>query len=406
MWPDHTQILLFFLVLVAMAAGWWLGRRATVPRGHSSLPAFRVEYFKGLNYLLNEQPDKAIEVFVRMLEADSSTVETHFALASLFRRRGEVDRAIRIHQNLIARPNLKREDRYQALFELAEDYMRAGLFDRAESLFAELVDIRAHMERALRGLLTIYEQQKDWDQAISIARKLETASGRSQRDVIAQYHCELAALALEDDDLKRARKMLKRAQLFDRDSIRAALMLAELASREGENRAAIRHYQRIMEVDPDFVPEVLSPMVRALAREGAASELTGFLQALCTRFPAARAKVALAALSDPGIDDPVARSCIRNYLSETPLLAGLFELVAELPMPAGGDGDGRVAAVQVALRRFLEQGPHYRCRQCGFTGKTLYWQCPTCRSWDSTRPRPELALSMAVASGQEATLVP
>lgn len=403
MWPN-TQVLLFFIILAALAVGWWLGRRGTIARAPSSVPAFRVEYFKGLNYLLNEQPDKAIEVFVRMLEADSSTVETHFALASLFRRRGEVDRAIRIHQNLIARPNLRREDRFQALFELAEDYMRAGLFDRAESLFAELVDIRPHMERALRGLLTIYEQQKDWEQAISIARKLESASGRSQRDVIAQYHCELAQLALEDDDLKHARKMLKRAQLFDRDSIRAALMLAELAAREGENRAAIRQYQRIMEVDADFVPEVLSPMARALVREGAGAELGGFLQTLCSKIPAARVKIALAALSDPGIDDPVAEACIRDYLNETPLLAGLFELVRDLPAAAGSDRDNRVAAVRVALRRFLELGPHYRCRQCGFTGKTLYWQCPTCRSWDSTRPRPELALSTAVESGQEGNL--
>ena len=165
-----SSAILILLLMAAAALGWLFAQWERSGRHDSSFKQVSAEYFKGLNYLLNEQPDKAIEVFIKMAEVDSDTVETHFALASLFRRRGEVDRAIRIHQNLIARPSLSRMHRAQALFELAQDYLRAGLLDRAESILLEMLDTPPYTDTAFRCLISLYDQHKDWAQALSMRR--------------------------------------------------------------------------------------------------------------------------------------------------------------------------------------------------------------------------------------------
>ncbi len=190
---EINWMIIIWLLPVAAFSGWLYGRRCNSPSGTAYNDRLHPEYFKGLNYVLNEQPDKAIEVFVKMLEVDSETVETHLALGNLFRRRGEVDRAIRIHQNLIARPNLNREQRSLALLELGMDYMRSGLFDRAESLFIELVEIDLYTVAAFTELLDIYQQEKDWGNAIKMARRLELSSGRSLKKNIAHFYCEQAS---------------------------------------------------------------------------------------------------------------------------------------------------------------------------------------------------------------------
>ncbi|NNF96569.1 MAG: tetratricopeptide repeat protein, partial [Halobacteria archaeon] len=184
--------ILFFLLPIAALSGWWLGRRSKARRQEESSLELPSSYLRGLNYLLNEQQDKAIDLFIQLLDVDNDTVETHLALGSLFRRRGEVDRAIRIHQNLIARPTLSKEQRMQALFELGQDYMRAGLLDRAETLLGELIGNEPHTVAALQHLLDIYQQEKDWDKAIQIAQRLESRTGQSKRNLIAQYYCEKA----------------------------------------------------------------------------------------------------------------------------------------------------------------------------------------------------------------------
>src|SRR5690554_2987083 len=228
---------LFWLLLpVAALSGWLIGRRRD-SRPDSDGGKLHGEYFQGLNYLLNEQPDKAIEVFTRMVEVDSDTVETHLALGNLFRRRGEVDRAIRIHQNLIARPTLNAEQRSLALLELGMDYMRSGLLDRAEGLFKELAETGNHMEPALRQLLVIYQQEKDWSNAIMVARRLESISGEALHAVVAQFHCERASEHLAAGREREAQEDVRRALNVDPRCVRASLMEAEMARDGGRTRA-------------------------------------------------------------------------------------------------------------------------------------------------------------------------
>ena len=248
---SEPTLFLFLLLPVAALSGWLIGRRdkPQIARRHGhELP---LGYIKGLNYLLDEQPDKAIDVFIQMLDVNSETVETHLALGSLFRRRGEVDRAIRIHQNLIARPTLNAEQRMHALNELGQDYMRAGLLDRAEALYAELVESGPHTINALQQLIDIYQQEKDWEKAIESARKLAFKTRKSQDTVIAHYYCELAEQELRANETHKALKLIKKALATDSRCARASILEGDIEYRLGDVKSAIRAYRRVEDQDSD-----------------------------------------------------------------------------------------------------------------------------------------------------------
>jgi len=392
-----AELLLIALLALPLATllGWLVGRRGArnrVSRDVVGAGGMRADYYRGLNYLLEEQPDKAIEVFIHMVEVDSDTVETHFALGSLFRRRGEVDRAIRIHQNLIARPNLNRSQRHQALFALAEDYMRAGLLDRAESLFLELTDVRAYMRPALRRLISIYEQQKDWEQAILMARKLELASGEAQYERATQYYCELAEAALNQHDLRQARRYLKRAEMFDRRNVRAGMLRSRLTREEGNARSAIRGLRRALEADVSLALEILPRLYRLFQETGQPQGFSQVLEDLRRSSEDSTAQIALAAIVDPEINDSVAEECIAQYLRSAPGLKGFTELVELLSGHPPEASDQGMQSLRHALQRFMEAAPKYRCHECGFTARHLVWQCPSCKSWNTIRPHYEIAL--------------
>ena len=239
--PELLFGVVVLLLPVAAFSGWFVGRRDDVEKKHAarSSSGMSPDYFKGLNYLLNDRPDKAIEVFIKVLEVESETVETHLALGNLFRRRGEVDRAIRIHQNLVARPTLDNEQRSLALLELGLDYMRSGLLDRAESLFKELLDGKMFERQALRNLVDIFQQEQDWDQALSYIRRLENQTNEEQHAVRAHFYCEKALIALANNDESAARHFLGTALKEDRKCVRASVMIADIASDRGAYKSGL-----------------------------------------------------------------------------------------------------------------------------------------------------------------------
>ena len=220
--PTESTFLLAGLFLLLAAAGWAMGRFGERDEEEPP-PPLNIDYLKGLNFLLNEQTDQALEHFLRMVRVDDKTIETHFALGSLFRRRGEMDRAIRIHQNIIARPDLASEQRDQALFSLAKDYLAAGLLDRAEKIFARLADGSRYQVQALESLGRIYEQEREWEKAIDAGQRLEVLSGRSLGLQIAHYYCELAEAAAADNNYVAAREYVKKAQSGRPRTMRGAL---------------------------------------------------------------------------------------------------------------------------------------------------------------------------------------
>ncbi len=379
---------LFWLLLpVAAASGWFLARRQ---RGRGDVSSrvneLSPDYLKGLNYILNEQPDKAIEVFINMLEVQSDTVDTHMALGNLFRRRGEVDRAIRIHQNLIARPALSNEARYHALLELGTDYMRAGLLDRAERLFRELLDAHMHVRPALQQLLDIKQQEQDWDEAIHYARRFESASGRSMHRQIAQFHCEQATVAIAEGDMNRASELIRRALSEDPACVRASLLLGRMELDSGRPRAAIQALQQIEQQNPGYLPEALEMLKQAYADNGQVEEYVRYLQGISEQHGGVSVVLALCEeiCRRQGITAGI--EFLRQEMEKRPSIKGLDRL-AELSLEvAEGEARRFLMIAHKFSSRMKSRRPVYCCEHCGFSGKTLHWQCPSCKYWNTIKP--------------------
>jgi lipopolysaccharide biosynthesis regulator YciM len=377
---------LFFLLPIAALSGWWLGRRSKARRKEESSIVLPSSYLRGLNYLLNEQQDKAIDLFIQLLDVDNDTVETHLALGSLFRRRGEVDRAIRIHQNLIARPTLSKEQRMQALFELGQDYMRAGLLDRAETLFGELISNGPHTVAALQHLLDIYQQEKDWDKAIQIAQRLESRTGQSKRNLIAQYYCEKADNVYRHGEPSKALKLIKRALAEDINCARASIMEGDLEKSAGNYKAAIRAYHRVEQQEPDYLPEIIKSLTECYRAMGKVDEMVTFLRQNLAKHNAISIMLALAELIKQEKGENDAADFISEYLKQRPSVRGMDRLI-ELNLKNVKDSvRDKLQVLKDVTTRLIEEKPIYTCAQCGFTGRTLYWQCPSCKQWNTVKP--------------------
>lgn len=377
--------LLIWLIPIAAGVAWWLGRRS-VSTQTADNRGIHPEYFKGLNYVLNEQPDKAIEVFIKMLEVDSETVETHLALGNLFRRRGEVDRAIRIHQNLIARPTLSKEHRTHALLELGMDYMRSGLLDRAESLFLELVETGSHSVQAFTELLEIYQQEKEWDNAINTARRLEHVSGKNLNPVIAQFYCEKAEELRLSGQEKGMNENLRKALNIDPDCARASLIEAELLQNNSRYKQAIRAYKRIEKQDPEYIPEAISPMLECYRKLDKVDEYMNYLHGIVDRHGGITAILMLADLIADKEGEDAAVTFITSQLKKHPTIRGVDRLVEYAMSQAQGSSRDSLISIKELTGELLENRPIYKCYQCGFDAKSLHWQCPSCKNWNTVKP--------------------
>ncbi|MEE8379566.1 MAG: lipopolysaccharide assembly protein LapB [Gammaproteobacteria bacterium] len=378
--------LLFVLLPIAALSGWWIGRRTPDKSAPQKETAFSSNYFKGLNFLLNEQPDKAIDVFVKMLEVDSETVETHLALGNLFRRRGESDRAIRIHQNLIARPTLNKDQRVLALFELGQDYLRAGLLGRAETLFLELLDQGSFRSDAMEKLLDIYQQERDWQKAIEITKRLENFSGRNMAPLMAQFYCEQGDNFKAKGDFKVALKMAKKALATDRQSVRASLLQADIEKLTGHCKAAVKTLKQVEKQDGRYLPEVVEPLLECYQSLGKPHEAERYLSYLLDEHGGITPLLALVDLMRQREGERAASDRIVSFLRERPSVRGLDRLI-ELHL-VGSDGVARenLMILKELTRRLLEGKAAYRCKNCGFKAKVLQWSCPGCKQWGSIHP--------------------
>jgi lipopolysaccharide biosynthesis regulator YciM len=378
--------ILFLLLPVAALSGWWMGRRQRPARRDDGSLEIPTEYIKGLNYILNEQQDKAIDLFIQMLDVNSETVETHLALGSLFRRRGEVDRAIRLHQNLIARPTLNKSQRAQALFELGQDYMRAGLLDRAESLFGELVGSAPHSEAALQHLMDIYQQEKDWGDAIKTAKRLEQTSGVNLDFMIAQFYCEQAEQALRQGEPSRALKLLRRALAEDRNCVRASMMEGDIERSAGNYKAALKTYQRIEQQDPEYLSEIIQPMLECYKALNRMDDAISYLQTLLNKYEGISTMLVLADLIEERRGQQAATDFITDFLRHRPSVRGMDRLI-ELNLGEVKESvRDKLQVLKDVTEQILTNKSIYNCVHCGFSGKSLHWQCPSCKHWNTIKP--------------------
>ena len=382
--PTESTFLLAGLFLLLAAAGWAMGRFGERDV-EDAPPPLNIDYLKGLNFLLNEQTDQALEHFLKMVRVDDKTIETHFALGSLFRRRGEVDRAIRIHQNIIARPDLATEQRDQALFSLAKDYLAAGLLDRAEKLFARLAEGSRYQVQALEALCSIYEQERDWERAIGAGKRLEVLGGKSLALQIAHYYCELAETAAAAGDYASARQYVKNAQTGRPRTMRGALTRAHIARDTDDSKTALKLYHRIIDEDTYLIAEALPEIVTIYTRENEVEELERALKALLDNNPDMASLVAYTAIVNNIGGIPVIDECVRNYMLNEPTL-GEFVDLQKLSDAGEGGGDSPFVKVRGALSKLASATPRYQCQECGFSSQRLLWQCPSCRDWETQRP--------------------
>ncbi len=375
------------LLPTAAWSGWWIAKRNVDGKPKKSKNHLSHEYVVGLNYLLNEQPDKAVDVFIKLLEVDSETVETHLALGSLFRRRGEVDRAIRIHQNLIARPQLSDFERKEALMALGQDYMSAGLFDRAERIFLEVVDMAGDREiSSLRGLLAIYQQEKAWEKALDVIQKIELCTGVSMHCEAGHYYCEIAAQDLKQNMPEKAFQAIQQALKVDNNSARASLMLAKMEMHSRRYTQAIQVLKRVAQQDSEFLNETLEPLVLCHRELDTMDECMEYLEQTIAAYPRASVIFVIGdyLCREKSIDYAI--DFVASHLGRHPSIRGLNQLIQWHLESATGKVRDKLQMLYDITSKFLENKPIYRCGHCGFSGRLLHWQCPGCKLWGKTKP--------------------
>ena len=376
----------WLLALPLFFALGWLAARIDIKQLVSESRALPVSYFKGLNFLLNEQPDKAIEAFIEVVKVDPQTVELHFALGSLFRRRGEVERAIRMHQNLVERADLEEEQRLHALFELAQDYLKAGLLDRAEEFFTKLENT-VHAEPALKSLLEIYEQEKDWQKAITVAGKLEALTGRSHQKEIANFYCELASSEIIHSRPEAARPYLAEALAHHRLSVRANLLIGDLEMSLGNTEAAIEAWKRVESQNPAYLALVAEKLLAAFTALERIDEGLNLLRGYLAKYPSLDLlnTVFQGTLEKDGPE--VAYRLVRDELRRNPTLLGLDKLLEAQLLEAPLERRRDLELIKELVHQHTRGLAMYKCDNCGFRARQFYWHCPACAGWETYAPR-------------------
>jgi len=376
----------WLLALPLFFALGWMAARVDIRQIVSESRLLPASYFKGLNFLLNEQPDKAIEAFIEVAKVNPQTIELHFALGSLFRRRGEVERAIRMHQNLAEREDLAQEQKLQALLELAQDYLKAGLLDRAEELFLKL-DTTAHAETALRFLLEIYEQEKDWRKAIVTAEKLETLGGRSLQKEIANFYCEMAARELMQSRPVEARPHLTEALAHHRLCVRANMLLGDLERDMGNRSAAIVAWQRIESQNPAYLSLVAERLLTAYRADGHPEEGLNLLRGFLEKYASLDLLdlVYQATLAASGAQ--AAYRLVRDEVRRTPTLLGLDKLLEAQLLDVPVERRTDLELIKQLIHQHTRSLAMYKCEHCGFRARQFYWHCPACGEWETYAPR-------------------
>ncbi|MFN3986946.1 MAG: lipopolysaccharide assembly protein LapB [Rhodocyclaceae bacterium] len=364
----------------------WLAARVDIRQVVKESRSLPRSYLNGLNFLLNEQPDKAIDAFIEAVKIDPQTIELHFALGSLFRRRGETERAIRMHQTLVERDDLTRDQRTEALAALGQDYLKAGLLDRAEAVFIELRGT-AHDEAATRYLLEIYQQEKDWAKAIEIAQALPDNRSLHWRTEVANFHCELAAAALANSRHDDARRHLDDAFATNPRCVRASILLGDLHAAEGRNDAAIEAWKRVEQQDPQYLSLVGERLIDAFSLLERREQGQTLLRAWLDSNPSLDLleQVFRGVLETQG--GQAAYELVREELKRNPTLLGLEKFLEAAAFTVPQEQRADIELVKQLIHVHTRRVARYRCNACGFKARQFQWRCPACGGWETYPPR-------------------
>ncbi|HSN20308.1 MAG TPA: lipopolysaccharide assembly protein LapB [Usitatibacter sp.] len=364
----------------------WIAARIDLKSLLSESRALPSSYFRGLNFLLNEQPDKAIESFLQVAKENPQTVELQFALGSLFRRRGEVDRAIRMHQDLVNREDLPPEQRREASLELSRDYFKAGLLEHAEQVLARMAEVDPSPE-VHRSLLDIYIQEKDWQKAIDTAKRLEASAKRNYQREIANYACELAITAHLHGHAAQAEGFLRNALEANRKCVRANLLRGEWLAREGRHEEAIEAWKAIEQQDPAYFGLVAEGMVESYRALGKLGEGLTLLRGLQHRYPGLDLLNVVYQATAEHEGDEAAWRLVRDEVRRNPTLVGLDRLIDAELVRAPPERRQDLQLMKNLVHSHAQALAVYLCANCGFKARQFFWQCPACGGWETFPPR-------------------
>jgi len=364
----------------------WLAARIDIKELLTESNTLPSSYFQGLNFLLNEQQDQAIEAFIEVVKVDPQTIELHFALGSLFRRRGEVDRAIRMHLNLVERGDLDEVKKQQALFELAQDYLKAGILDRAETAFQSLHG-SPYEKESLEFLLEIFQKEHDWLKAIDITQRLATLTGEPRGRLAAFFFCELAATELAQKQTEAAVVHLEQALSVDPKGVRASMMLGDIELAAGHAPRAIEIWKKVEQQDAQYLPLVAERVLQGYRQNHDEDAGVVLLQSYLQKYPSLDLMNVLFSVVVQRDGAEAAYQLVRSELKRNPSLLGLDKLLEAQLLGYSGERRSDIELVKSLIHNRTRSLAMYRCGHCGFKARQFYWHCPACHSWESYSPK-------------------
>lgn len=379
--------LLFLLLPVAAGYGWVMGRNSVRQAQRKQSSILSKHYYRGLNFLLSDEPDKAVDTLIKMIDLDSDTVETHIAMGKFFRHRGELDRAIRVHQNLVSKEEISASQRESALKELGRDYVLAGFLERAENAFLQLLNSEKHLDEAQSQLFNIYQTTKEWGRAIELAENMINAGGYNDELCarVAHFYCEQALIEWRKDNLSAAEDYLKQATKVDEKAVRPWLMLGELAIENEQYEVAITHLSQVPLRDITWLSEAI-PLIETcsekLADERYLNDILDLYWQQCAT--AYLAKVKLVAKDESAVK---AAELLLGQLRKHPTMKGFKTLMGlYIEQQQDENSTNSLRLLKELVEDQIKQRPKYRCHSCGFSGSQLHWLCPSCKKWGVVKP--------------------
>jgi lipopolysaccharide biosynthesis regulator YciM len=364
----------------------WITARVDIKQLLSESRSLPRGYFNGLNFLLNDQHDKAIDAFIEVLKLDPETIELHFALGNLFRRRGETERAIRVHQNLLVRPDLPQEQQAHANYELGQDYLKAGLFDRAEETFGLLLN-SSYSAEARRALLDIYQREKEWVRAIEAAVALQESGAGTRQKEIAQFYCELAQDEILNARMDAAIEFLEKAHITDRNNVRATILRGDIYLTANQPENALQTWRRVEQQSTPHVSLVAQRIMDLYKTLQRSQEGINLLKNYLEQAPSIDLLEVLyqASLEVEGRD--AATHIVLEELRRSPTLLGLEKLLDARMLQVSPDRLQELSMVKNLVHGYAKKLARYQCSHCGFKARQFYWQCPGCNRWETYAPR-------------------
>ncbi len=380
---------IFFLLLpVAAFYGWYMGVRSVYQKKQKSKNKLNRDYLTGLNILFSAQPDKAVDYFIALLEVDDDTIETHLALGSLFRQRGEVDRAIRIHQNLIARPTLTREQRDLALSQLGKDFYQSGLFDRSEDVFLQLKKSPEYNIVALENLLKIYQQLQDWENAVRIAEGLyKKANGKTQAQTLAYLYSRLADQLTAPEQTKQKLKLYEKSLNVSPSCIKTQMALSKHYESVGNNKKALEILEKIPDINIEFTALVLDDLLKLHQKLSSEEIFVSYLSRIVLDGAGASAAVMLSKLIAKYHGAEKAEIFILQELEKNPTMRGFIQLITYQLKTTNDSSEAQsLAILQNLISKQIKLRPLYCCDKCGYTSYNFHWLCRSCKNWGRIKP--------------------